>query len=76
MIQNVAGAQTVFVGTVTWFDTEKGFGYIQQKSGPIIYAQFCDVIATGFKTLTVGQKVEFTVTQSERGQTAKNIAPC
>lgn len=76
MKQNREKAETIFVGTVTWFDAAKGVGYIQRKSGPDIYAQFCDVIATGFKTLTVGQKVEFTVLKTESGLIAKNIVPC
>ena len=73
---NGAKAKTVFVGTVTWFDAEKGVGYIQRRSGPDIYAQFRDVISTGFKTLTIGQKVEFTVLNTESGLIAKNIVPC
>lgn len=76
MDQNGAKRQSVFVGTVTWFDAKKGVGYIQRRCGPDIYAQFRDVIATGFKTLTVGQKVEFTVLNTECGLIAKNIVPC
>lgn len=64
------------IGTVKSFNTAKGFGYIKQRTGPDVYAHFSEVVATGFKTLTVGQKVEFTLSSNERGLTAKNIAPC
>lgn len=76
MKRSSKNVQTVFVGTVTWFDSQEGVGFIQRKSGPDIYARFSDVIATGFNTLTVGQKVEFTVLNTDSGLIAKNISPC
>ena len=60
-------------GTVKWFDEAKGFGFIQQESGPDVFAHFSAIAGDGFKTLAEGQKVEFTVTQGKKGPQAENI---
>ena len=60
-------------GTVKWFNDAKGFGFIEQESGPDVFAQFSAIQGSGFKTLTEGQKVEFTVTQGQKGPQAENI---
>ncbi|MBL4795035.1 MAG: cold-shock protein [Pseudomonadales bacterium] len=62
-------------GTVKWFNESKGFGFIEQESGPDVFAHFSAIVASGFKTLTEGQKVEFTVTQGQKGPQAENIVP-
>lgn len=60
-------------GTVKWFNETKGFGFIEQKSGPDVFAHYSSIADTGFKTLTEGQKVEFTITQGKKGPQAENI---
>ncbi len=50
-------------GTVKWFNEAKGFGFIEQEDGPDVFAHFRAITGSGFKTLTEGQKVQFTVTQ-------------
>ncbi|QKX16272.1 MULTISPECIES: cold-shock protein [Microbulbifer] len=60
-------------GTVKWFDEAKGFGFIEQQSGPDVFAHFSAIASTGFRTLTEGQAVEFTVTQGKKGPQAENI---
>lgn len=60
-------------GTVKWFDESKGFGFIAQQSGPDVFAHFSAISSTGFKTLTEGQQVQFTVTQGKKGPQAENI---
>ena len=62
-------------GTVKWFDDAKGFGFIEQESGPDVFAHFSNIQGEGFKSLTEGQKVEFTVTQGKKGPQAENIVP-
>ena len=62
-------------GTVKWFNESKGFGFIQQDSGPDVFAHFRQIASSGFKTLTEGQQVEFTVTQGAKGPQAENIIP-
>lgn len=60
-------------GTVKWFNEAKGFGFIEQESGPDVFAHFSAIVGEGFKTLIEGQKVEFTVTQGQKGPQAENI---
>ena len=59
-------------GTVKWFNESKGFGFIEQESGPDVFAHFSAISGDGFKTLE-GQKVQFTVTQGQKGPQAENI---
>jgi|TARA_B110000503_G_scaffold53778_1_gene86346 cold shock protein len=60
-------------GTVKWFNEAKGFGFIEQESGPDVFAHFSAIAAEGFKTLLEGQKVQFTVTEGQKGPQAENI---
>ena len=60
-------------GTVKWFNGAKGFGFIEQESGPDVFAHFSNISGDGFKTLAEGQKVEFTVTDGQKGPQAENI---
>ncbi|MFT7688418.1 MAG: CspA family cold shock protein, partial [Candidatus Azotimanducaceae bacterium] len=56
-----------------WFNEAKGFGFIEQESGPDVFAHHSNIVGTGFKTLADGQKVEFVVTQGQKGPQAENI---
>lgn len=60
-------------GTVKWFNEAKGFGFIEQASGPDVFAHFSAITGSGFKTLNEGQKVEFSITQGQKGPQAENI---
>ena len=60
-------------GTVKFFNDSKGFGFIEQESGPDVFVHFSAIQSEGFKTLAEGQKVEFTVTQGQKGPQAENI---
>ena len=63
----------VVKGTVKWFNETKGFGFIQQESGPDVFAHFSEIASSGFKTLAEGQPVEFSVVQGQKGPNAVNI---
>ncbi|MEE4250982.1 MAG: cold-shock protein [Alcanivoracaceae bacterium] len=60
-------------GTVKWFNEAKGFGFIQQESGPDVFVHFSAIQGSGFKTLAEGQAVRFTVTQGQKGPQAENV---
>ncbi len=60
-------------GTVKWFNESKGFGFIEQESGPDVFAHFSAIVSEGFKTLAEGQRVQFAVTQGQKGPQAENI---
>jgi cold shock protein len=63
----------VTTGTVKWFNESKGFGFIQQESGPDVFAHYSAISSSGFKTLAEGQRVSFTVTNGQKGPQAENI---
>lgn len=60
-------------GTVKWFNEAKGFGFIEQESGPDVFAHFSAIVNDGFKTLMEGQKVQFIVTAGQKGPQAEKI---
>ena len=60
-------------GTVKFFNEAKGFGFIEQESGADVFAHFSAISGDGFKTLPEGQRVQFTVTQGQKGPQAENI---
>jgi CspA family cold shock protein len=64
---------TTTTGTVKWFNESKGFGFIEQESGPDVFAHFSAIVSDGFKTLMEGQKVQFVVTDGQKGPQAENI---
>jgi len=62
-------------GTVKWFNEAKGFGFLEQQGGADVFAHFSAIVTSGFKTLTEGQAVSFTITQGPKGPQAENIVP-
>jgi CspA family cold shock protein len=60
-------------GTVKWFNDSKGFGFIEQEDGPDVFVHFSAIQGDGFKTLAEGQKVEFTVTDGQKGPQAEDV---
>ncbi|MFF4409649.1 cold-shock protein [Streptomyces sp. NPDC001262] len=63
-------------GIVKWFNSEKGFGFIQQDSGgPDVFAHYSNISAQGYRELNEGQKVTFDIAQSHKGPQAENIVP-
>jgi len=64
-------------GIVKWFSDEKGYGFIKpDDGGPDLFAHFSQIAGSGgFKTLKQDQRVEFEVTQGQKGKQASNIKP-
>ena len=61
-------------GTVKWFNSDKGFGFIAQDGGCAdVFAHFSAISASGFRGLDENQRVEFDITQGQRGLQAENI---
>ncbi|MBX3086910.1 MAG: cold-shock protein [Cryobacterium sp.] len=62
------------VGTVKWFNAEKGFGFIAPDDGsPDVFAHYTAIAGSGYRSLTENQKVEFDLTQGPKGPQAENI---
>lgn len=62
-------------GSVKWFNDEKGFGFIQQESGPDVFVHFSAINGTGRRSLEEGQQVTFEVSDGEKGPQANNVTP-
>ena len=60
-------------GVVKWFDADKGYGFISSAEGKDIFVHFSAISSEGYKTLAEGDKVEFEVKESDRGQQAANV---
>ncbi len=60
-------------GTVKWFNSDKGYGFITGDDGVDVFAHYSQIKADGFKNLEEGQKVQFDVTQGAKGPQAENI---
>ncbi len=60
-------------GTVKWFKSDKGYGFIERESGGDVFVHFKAIIADGYKSLTEGQRVEFKVTQGQKGPQAEEV---
>ena len=62
-------------GTVKWFNDAKGFGFIAQSDGVDVFVHHSAIQATGFRSLTEGQAVEFDTTDGPKGLSAENVRP-
>lgn len=60
-------------GTVKWFNDSKGFGFIQQDSGPDVFVHFSEVQGDGFKSLAEGDRVRFEVTNGPKGPQSSKV---
>jgi CspA family cold shock protein len=60
-------------GTVKWFNTSKGYGFLSRAEGPDVFVHYSAVQSEGFKNLVEGQQVEFTVEKGPKGLQATNV---
>jgi cold shock protein len=60
-------------GTVKWFNSGKGFGFIQREQGGDVFVHFRSIVGDGYRSLEEGQSVTFTVTQGQKGLQAENV---
>ncbi|MPY98514.1 MAG: cold-shock protein [Actinophytocola sp.] len=60
-------------GTVKWFNAEKGFGFIAREDGPDVFVHYSEIDGTGFRSLEENQRVEFELTQGNKGPQASSV---
>ena len=64
------------IGTVKWFSSEKGYGFITPDDGSKdVFVHFSAIVMEGYKTLSEGQKVEYDVAEGQKGPQAANVKP-
>jgi CspA family cold shock protein len=63
------------IGTVKFFNDEKGFGFISRENGDDLFVHFSNIEGSGRRSLATGQEVEFEVGQGQKGMEAKNVRP-
>ncbi len=61
-------------GTVKWFNGSKGFGFITPEDGDDVFVHFSAITGDGYKSLDEGDKVEFDITQGQKGPQAENVS--
>lgn len=62
-------------GTVKWFNTRKGYGFISTEDGADIFVHYSNVSGEGYKTLVEGDSVSFDIVEGEKGLRAENVVP-
>jgi CspA family cold shock protein len=60
-------------GTVKWFNASKGYGFIAREDGPDVFVHYTAIQADGYRSLTEGQRVEFSIEKGPKGLQASNV---
>ena len=60
-------------GTVKWFNGSKGYGFIERDSGEDVFVPYSAILEDGYRSLDEGQRVEFVVTQGDKGPQASEV---
>ena len=63
------------VGTVKWFNDEKGYGFIAREGDSDVFVHYRAISMEGRKTLKEGQRVQFTIGEGQKGSQAGNVVP-
>ncbi|GAB6099590.1 hypothetical protein JCM16358_14690 [Halanaerocella petrolearia] len=66
-------AEPTNTGSVKWFDTEKGYGFIEQEDGDDVFVHFSSIAQNGFKDLEEGAEVKFDIVETDKGLQAENV---
>lgn len=62
-------------GTVKFFNSEKGFGFITREHGDDVFVHYSNIQGSGYRSLEEGQRVEFDVAPGRKGEEAQNVRP-
>jgi CspA family cold shock protein len=67
------GGDQLATGSVKWFDTKKGYGFIKQPDGEDIFVHYSGIAGDGFRSLRAGETVEFEISKGPKGPQATNV---
>ncbi|HJS30279.1 MAG TPA: cold shock domain-containing protein [Anaerolineales bacterium] len=62
-----------YTGTVKWFNSSKGYGFIAIEDGPDVFVHYSQIRGDGYRTLEEGQQVEFTLIEGQKGPQAQDV---
>ena len=60
-------------GVVKWFNDKKGYGFISRDSGDDVFVHHSSIVAEGFRSLAEGDRVDFAITQDQKGKAAVDV---
>lgn len=66
-------SQQMTTGTVKWFNDDKGFGFLAVEGGKDVFVHHSSIISNGFRSLSEGERVEFTIEEGPKGPSATNV---
>jgi cold shock protein len=61
------------IGTVKWFNSSKGYGFIERQGGEDVFVHFSAIQGEGYRSLSEGQRVEFSIEKGPKGLQASNV---
>jgi CspA family cold shock protein len=61
------------VGTVKWFNDQKGFGFIEREEGKDVFVHYSAIVGDGYRSLEEGQSVQFDIEETDKGPQAVNV---
>ena len=61
------------IGTVKWFNGDKGYGFVTQEGGPDLFVHYSEIQSSGYRSLEEGQRVEFEITDGKKGKQASSV---
>jgi cold shock protein len=73
LVSRAQKREFVAQGTVKFFNSEKGFGFISREQGDDVFVHFSNIQGDGYKSLDEGQRVEFDVAPGRKGEEAQNV---